>query len=109
MKEFLTIVDATPAGRVAKYQDFDTGKEADAHVEFIKDSFPNAFSVANPGGGFGDWLIDMVNGTMVIDHPPPVPSVPSRGEILADALDNAANDTARWAAMAGYLRGSQQS
>ena len=109
MKAFLAIVAATPAGRVAKYQDFDTSEEAAAHVEFVKAAFPDAFSVANPGSGFGDWLIDMANGTVVLEAPPSVPSIPSREEALAGVLDSAANDTARWALMTAYLRGSQQS
>ena len=108
MKAFLAIVDANPAGRVAKYQDFDTSEDAATHVEFVKDSFPDAFSVANPGGGFGNWRINMANRTIAIDPPPPVPPVPSREEILADVLDSAANDTARWALMTAYLRGSKR-
>lgn len=43
---------------------------------------------------------------VVANHIPAAdPPNPSREENLADALDNAADDAARWAAMMAYLRG----
>lgn len=87
MKAFLTIVDTTAENRVAKYQDFDTLAEAKSHAEAVFDRFPKAFAVANPGGGFADWLIDVDAKAIVLDPPAPDPG-PTLGEIYNDVMKN---------------------
>ena len=101
MKAFLAIVGITPTGRVAKFQDFDTKKEADAHVAFVKESFPDAFSAPNPGGGFADWRI---TGKAVTIDPTPVVSRPPRFEDDAQAIQSASTLAGVKAAVAELVR-----
>lgn len=72
---YLAIVAWTTANRVAKFQDYDTGAEATAHVDRVKGDFPDAFVSQHPGsGGVRDWLVDPVAKTLSVDpviDPPP--------------------------------------
>ena len=52
MKAFVAIVKST-AGKLDKYQDFDTEAEADAHVVTY-----GGFVAPDPGGGTSYWVID---------------------------------------------------
>ena len=72
---FVAIMSATPDNRVAKFQNFQTEAEADAHVALFADRFPDAFVVSEPAEPDGHWLIDMALKTLTIDPPPqPVPT-----------------------------------
>ena len=68
---FVAIMSATPDNRVAKFQNFQTETEADAHVALFADRFPDAFVVSEPAEPDGHWLIDMALKTLTIDPPPP--------------------------------------
>lgn len=67
----LAIVAWDQAGRVIKYQDYDSQAGAEAHVARVAERWPGAFVAAHPGGGFMDWRV--VDGALVLD-PPPVPA-----------------------------------
>jgi len=84
MKVFLAIVDVTPDNRVAKYQDFDTLLETETHVTSVLMNFPKAFAIANPGGAFSDWLIDMTTKTIVLVSPPD--TTPTARQRIIDRL-----------------------
>ena len=64
---------ATPEGRIAKFQDFETEAEAAAHVAAFaqwqsdgQDGMVKAgFVVGNPGGNVGDWRVDA--GALISD------------------------------------------
>lgn len=44
--------------RVAKYAEFKTGEDAQAHIIAHAERWPDAFVVAKPSGNFADWWID---------------------------------------------------
>ena len=80
---FVSIMSVTLEGRVAKFQQFPTRPEAEAHVARFSGRFPNAFVVAEPAGPWSHWLIDMGAKTISIDVPPPPPPQPESPERLA--------------------------
>ncbi len=80
---FVAIMAASPDGRIAKYQDFLTEPEAEAHVAAFLGTYPDAFVVPQPSEELSNWLIDMTAKTLVIDPPPPFDF---------DAVDQAAVD-----------------
>jgi hypothetical protein len=45
---YLVIVDTTPDNKIAKYQEYETRAEANAHVGRVSSAYPNAFVVDNP-------------------------------------------------------------
>ena len=45
---YFVVVDTTEENRVAKYQEYPTRAEADAHVVRFASQYPNAFVVDNP-------------------------------------------------------------
>jgi len=45
---YLVVVDTTPDKKIAKMQEYPTRAEADAHVERVKNKYPNAFVIDNP-------------------------------------------------------------
>ena len=45
---YIAIVNTTPDNKIAKFQEYETKKEADDHILRVKDSFPNAFVVERP-------------------------------------------------------------
>ena len=84
MKPWLAIMAADGASRVAKYLDFGTRAEADAHVASFIARFPNAFAAANPGGGPLDWR---VNGKALVLDPVTPPAPPTKEEKVDRAID----------------------
>ncbi len=66
---FIAILKTTPDGRVAKYQDFLTEAEADAHVVAFLGNYPDAFTISEPTEPFSHWRISMGAKTLVIDPP----------------------------------------
>lgn len=99
---FIAVVDWTAETRIAKYLDFETEAEAQAHVTRVKASYPNAFVAPSPGGGFADWLVGA--GTLSYSpppEPPPVKLLPTDAEVVTRALMDKATltqadlDTAR--------------
>lgn len=85
MKPWLAVMAWTAAGRIAKYQDFDTEAEAQAFVAANAERYPKAFVAPNPGGSFGDWLIDG-DARTAANEPPPPPVVPYRDARAADYI-----------------------
>ena len=86
---FVAIVAWTDENRLAKYQDYETEREADEHVARVTDRFPSAFVIPHPGGGPMEWVIDPVTKTVsVVPLPPPkkdyILSVKELTEILID-------------------------
>lgn len=73
--------DPEGAGRVAKYQQFDTKPEADAHVLRFKDAYPDAVVVPTPAADIADWKI--VGQTVVAEKRPPLPKPPRAQDIAA--------------------------
>ena len=45
---YLAIVNTTPDNKIAKYQEYPTRAEADAHIVRILPNYPDAFVVDNP-------------------------------------------------------------
>ena len=65
---FLVVVDATPSGKIAKHQDYNTRAEADAHVARVLPNYPKAFVVDNPGTYYTDHCtVDMDAKTFVYE------------------------------------------
>ncbi len=81
---FIAIMKATPDGRVAKYGDFSTEAEADAHVAAFLGDYPDAFTVPEPGEPFSHWRIDMAAKTLVIDPPTPTLEPTATGAQMID-------------------------
>lgn len=68
MKSFIAVMKST-AGKLDKYQDFDTQAEADAHVAAHIGNFPNAFVAPDPGNNATSyWTIDEGAGTITYDQ-----------------------------------------
>ena len=66
----LAIMSWTASNRVAKYQPCVDLAAAQAHVAAYVARFPNAFAIADPGGGSADWLVDPVARTVTVSPPP---------------------------------------
>lgn len=87
MKAYLAAVAWTADMRIAKYQDYDTEAEAEAHVAQVAAVFPQAFAAATPSDAWQDWLIDPVARTVAISPAPAPPKPPpSDVEIVSRAL-----------------------
>ncbi len=87
MKNQLAIVAWDAEGRVVKYQDYDTAKEASAHVARVEARWPQAFAAVHPGGGPRDWRV--AGGALTLDpapEPAPEDPAPSAAEALAELL-----------------------
>ena len=54
---YIAIVNTTPDNKIAKFQEYETKKEADDHILRVKDSFPNAFVVDKPEPYVFDYMI----------------------------------------------------
>jgi len=59
---YLSITGATPDNKLAKYQDFNTQSEAEAHATEY-----NGFAIQNPEGNQDFWIVDMEAKTVVVD------------------------------------------
>lgn len=55
--------------RVAKYQDFNTEAEAQAHIVGNQAAYPDAFAVSKPNDEFQSWLIDPATKNVSISFP----------------------------------------
>lgn len=75
MKDYLAIVSWTSDNRVAKYQDFDTQAQAQAHVDgwCVDNGFLNAFVAKTPNQTRSHWLVNSLEKTVSIVVPPPEP------------------------------------
>jgi len=74
MKPFVAIMAWDGDNRTAKYLDFNTLAEAEAHVAAFIGRFPNAFATDTPAGGPRDWV---VSGKTLSSQPlPPAPVRP---------------------------------
>tara|TARA_R110002153_G_scaffold170950_2_gene323803 strand:- start:639 stop:1025 length:387 start_codon:yes stop_codon:yes gene_type:complete len=59
---FLSITGATADNKLAKFQEFESEADADAHaLEY------SGFVISDPGGNQEFWVVDMVAKTVVID------------------------------------------
>ncbi len=87
---FVAIMNATPAGRVAKYANFPTQAAAAGHVALNLAQFPEGFDHVKPDEPFTHWLIDMPGKSISVVTPTPTPVVELPDTIalrdLADAL-----------------------
>lgn len=87
---YLAIVDVTPEGRVAKYQDYPAEAEAQSHADRVRDDYPDVFVIeASAGVGVLDLVIDTAAGTARVEMRPVEPAKES--EILL-ALRDLADD-----------------
>jgi hypothetical protein len=59
---YLSITGATADNKLAKFQEFESEADADAHA--LKHS---GFVISDPGGNQEFWVVDMVAKTVVID------------------------------------------
>ena len=64
MKNFIAIMQSTPENRLAKYMDFDTSAEAQAHVDRHVAKYPNAFVQSSIPAHWNDWIVDMTAQTI---------------------------------------------
>ena len=89
---YLAIVKVDPlTSRVEKFQGYDTEAEAMDHVARVIGSFPDAYSVVDPGGQPGDWLCNPRAKTAVLAPlPPPPPPDP------ADEAERRMTDDPAW-------------
>ena len=62
MKQFVAVV-RTEGDKIAKFQDFDTQAEADAHVTEY-----GGWVAPYPGGGLRDWGVDAAAKTLAFDR-----------------------------------------
>lgn len=87
---YIAVVAWTEDFRVAKYAEFETEAEANAHVGQVADRFPGAFVAEKPSDTFSEWLIDPDSKAVLIDPPEIVP-VPEPRDLVAeiDALKTA--------------------
>lgn len=83
MEAHICIVAWDADNRVAKYQDFASAAEAEAHKAGVIDRYPGAFVAANPGGGSRQWLVD---GETLVFSPPPEPPPPTDEERIDEAF-----------------------
>lgn len=83
--KYIAVVD-WKEGRVAKYLDFPTEDEAAAHVEKVKEQYPQAFYCVSPGGS--DWLVDLVNRSVSVDNA----AIEANKKASATAAINAARE-----------------
>ena len=59
---YLSITGATPDNKLAKYQEFNTQSEAQAHaIEY------NGFAIQDPEGNQDFWIVNMTTKTVVVD------------------------------------------
>lgn len=61
MKQYIAVV-SSEAGKIAKYQDFDTQAEADAHAVIF-----GGFVTTPPTGSIAYWTVDTVAKTLTHD------------------------------------------
>ena len=65
---YLVIVDTTSDNKIAKYQEYETRVDADAHVTRVLPNYPNAFVVDNPSPYVVDYVtVDVVAKTLTYD------------------------------------------
>ena len=65
---YLVIVDTTSDNKIAKYQEYETRVDADAHVTRVLPNYPNAFVVDNPSPYVVDYItVDVVAKTLTYD------------------------------------------
>lgn len=69
--------------RVAKYAEFETKKEANAHVAAHAERWPDAFVVKAPEGNVADWWVE---GRTVTVQPPAPPRRMIRKSIVEQRL-----------------------
>ena len=66
---YLAITKWDSAGRVIKYQPFDTQEDADAFVRALADKFPNAFACERPEGfDFSTWKVNAAGNCVEVDQ-----------------------------------------
>ena len=65
---YLVVVDTTPDNKIAKYQEYETRVDADAHVARVLPNYPSAFVVDNPTPYVVDYTtVDVVAKTLTYD------------------------------------------
>jgi len=65
---YLVVVDTTPDNKIAKYQEYETRVDADAHVARVLPNYPDAFVVDNPAPYIMDYTtVDVVAKTLTYD------------------------------------------
>ena len=109
MKQYITVV-ASDAGKVIKYQDFDTQAEAEAHVLLY-----GGFVAPNPGGLITHWIVS--GETLTHDSAGQVAAELERGwadvrmkrdKLLVDSdfsqLDDSPKDKVAWKTYRQALR-----
>lgn len=70
MEDFIAVVAWNGSNRITKFMDFNTQPEAAAHVAAHAGKYPAAFVAARPEqGGYRDWLVDGLAGTLGYDPP----------------------------------------
>lgn len=85
MKAFISII-AVDGDRVAKYQDFDTQAEAEAHTA----EYSGLFAAASPTGNITHYKV--VSGALVLDPPPAPPPDPLTKLTISDRFTDAEID-----------------
>lgn len=73
--------------RVAKFKEFETRKEANAHVAAFAEKWPDAFVTKAPAANVSDWWVDGKSVTVV-------PTVPPLA-LYQEAISNHVNAAAR--------------
>lgn len=90
---FIAILAVDGDNRVAKYQEFDTLAEAEAHVAAVLADYPDAFAAPAPAAHFFTWRVNMVAKAITVDPRPTKTDVEAPAvralRIVAQALDPA--------------------
>ena len=70
---FVAILAGDAESRVAKYQEFDTLQEAQAHVVAVRGDYPDAFATSAPDSGWYHWRVNFAGKRLTFDQRPPPP------------------------------------
>lgn len=76
---FIAVVRLEPDGRIAKFAEFETESEADAHIV----AYGGLFAVARPAGGVPDWLGDADARTLIYSPETEAPAA-ARARLAAE-------------------------
>jgi hypothetical protein len=73
MNNFIAVMKWDGENRVAKYMDFASESDAQAHIDRYTADYPDAFIAPKAGDISSYWLVDFINKSISLNIPPPKP------------------------------------